>query len=272
MLSEGMTSKFHTLRSLVQELISLGVEQGDGLFVHASMSAIGHVIGGPRTVIEALLETVGEDGLVGMPGFSVDAYFPPEIDKSKLTIGEIAQVEDAVVGFDMMKSPTYQMGIIAETFRTWPGTKRSNHPAVSICINSKDADAYLEEHSLEWATGTQSPLGKMKNRPAMKILLIGVGWNRCTALHTAETLATNRRTKTRRSKNGDADGLWVETPDVADDMNRLFPSAGTAFETEGTVSCGALGEAQCKLCDFAALVDFASEWIDRANKKSGDLR
>lgn len=270
MVLKEMVRRFHTLTSLVADLVSLGVRDGDGLFVHASMKAIGPVIGGPRTVVEALLQAVGENGLVGMPGFSQDAYFPADLDRAVLTPSEITEIEDAVPGFDVATSPTAGMGVIAETFRTWPGTKRSNHPAVSICLNGAGAHEFLQEHSLAWATGPQTPLGKLKERHAMKILLIGVGWNRCSALHTAETLATHRRTKTRRFKKGALDGSWLETPDVADDMNRLFPAVGAAFENETDVASARFGDAECKLCDFKALVDFAADWIDRANEKSGD--
>jgi aminoglycoside 3-N-acetyltransferase len=266
-----MVAVFHTQTSLLDDLFSLGVHAGDGLFVHGSMSAVGATVGGARTIVESLLKTVGETGLVGMPGFSSDAYFPAGVDPSRLTQDQIAEIEDAVPGFDVAKSPTSGMGVIAETFRTWPGTQRSDHPAVSICLNGKKANDFLKEHSLAWATGEKTPLGKLRDRHAMKILLIGVGWNRCSALHTAESFAQHKRTKTRRFKNGGPYGSWIETPDVADDMNRLFPAIGEAFEKTGAVSFGKFGGAECKVCDFRSLVDFASEWIDCANKRSGDL-
>ncbi len=260
----------HTRTNLFNDLSSLGIQVGDGLFVHASMSAIGATVGGARTIVECLLETVGAAGLIGMPGFSSDAYFPAEIDKSRLTEEQIAEIENVVPGFDVAKSPTSGMGIIAETFRNWPGTQRSAHPTVSICLNGPKASDFLEEHSLAWATGERTPLGKLRDRQAMKIFLIGVGWNRCSALHTAETLAQNKRTKSRRFKNSGANGTWVETPDVADDMNRLFPTVGEAFEKTGNVSFGVFGSAECRICDFRSLVDFASDWIDCSNRRSGD--
>lgn len=266
-----MTAKFHTIESLLDDLVSLGVCSGDGLFVHASMKAIGSVIGGPRTVIEVLMRAVGDDGLVGMPGFSSDAYFPADIDRRSLTQDEIVEVENAVPGFDVAKSPTSGMGVIAEMFRTWPGTQRSGHPAVSICLNGMEAKSFLREHSLPWATGEETPLGRLRNRASMKILLIGVGWNRCSALHTAETLATRRRTKVRRFKNGSVDGSWIETLDVADDLNRLFPPVGAAFDDAGFVSKGKFGNADCQICDFQALVEFAADWIDHANENSCEL-
>ncbi|MEM9497271.1 MAG: AAC(3) family N-acetyltransferase [Pseudomonadota bacterium] len=259
------------MESLSDDLASLGVCERDGLFVHASMKAVGSVVGGPRTVIEALLNAVGDDGLVGMPGFSSDAYFPTHIDRSALTPEKVIEVENAVPGFDIVKSPTSGMGVISEMFRTWPGTQRSDHPAVSICLKGPEAKRFLQEHSLSWATGEKTPLGRLRNRQSMKILLVGVGWNRCSALHTAETLATHRRTKTRRFKNGSVDGAWIETPDVADDLNRLFPAVGAAFDSTGAVSKGTFGNAHCQICDFRALVEFAADWIDRANEKSGEL-
>ena len=266
-----MAFAFHTRSTLLENLHSLGVRQGDGLFVHASMKAIGYVVGGTRTVVETLLEAVGDTGLIGMPGFSTDAYFPPDVDRSDLSLGEIARIEGAVPGFDNSTSPTSEIGILPETFRTWPGTQRSAHPVVSICLKGLQAKEFLGEHSLSWATGPQSPLGKLCDRQSMKILLIGVGWDRCSALHTSETLAVHRRTKMRRLKVGGVDGTWVESPDVADDLGRLFPKVGDAFEKTGSVSTGTFGKAHCRICNYRQLVEFGSELINEMNKESGDL-
>jgi aminoglycoside 3-N-acetyltransferase len=109
-----MISVNYTQARLLRDLSALGVRKGDGLFVHCSMKAIGSVTGGPGTIVETLLEAVGETGLVGMPGFSSDAYFPSNIDRSSLTQEQIFQIEGAVLGFDALKSPTSGMGIIAE--------------------------------------------------------------------------------------------------------------------------------------------------------------
>lgn len=266
-----MTCQIITVESLVRDLRVLGIALGDGLFVHASMRSIGPVIGGVRSVIEALQASVGQDGLIGMPGFSTDACFPQQFEAENLPDGVIAEIERAVPGFDPMRSPASGMGVIAETFRRWPGTKRSRHPTSSICLNGKDAAGFTEPHTLAWATGPDTPLGRLMHRDRMKLLLVGVGWNRCSILHTAESLARHRRTKFRRFKNGSGDSAWVETPDVADDLGRLFPDAGSAFEASGQVCIGALGQAECRICDYGALIAFASEWIDIANKTSGDI-
>ncbi|MFW8633704.1 aminoglycoside N(3)-acetyltransferase [Cribrihabitans pelagius] len=265
-----MTLQILSADSLARDLRAMGISPGDGLFVHASARAIGPAAGGARSIIKALLDSVGQNGLVGMPAFSLDAYFPSHVEADTLSTGEIAAIERAVPGFDPLRSPASGMGIIAETFRTWPGTVRSGHPAVSVCLNGRDAQSYAAPHSLAWATGQETPLGRLAHRKNMKLLLIGVGWNRCSALHTAETLARYRRTKLRRFKTGPGSAEWIETPDVADDLGRLFPAAGAAFEATGQVASGTLGQAVCKICPLGALVAFASGWISDANRDSGD--
>ena len=52
---------------IVQGLRELGLREGDLMVVHSSLSSFGYVVGGPDTVIDALLETVGPRGTVIMP-------------------------------------------------------------------------------------------------------------------------------------------------------------------------------------------------------------
>ncbi|MBY6057725.1 aminoglycoside N(3)-acetyltransferase [Leisingera daeponensis] len=259
-----------TSDTLAADLQALGVVPGDGLFVHASMRALGPVAGGAAAVIEAMQAAAGPEGLLAMPGFSTDAYFPADLDRDSLPEAAVAEAERAVPGHDPERSPTAGMGVIAETFRTWPGTLRSSHPAVSVCLNGADAAEHLEPHRLAWALGEGTPMGRLRHRRQMKILLVGVGWNRCSALHTAESLAEVKRTKIRRFKTGSGDAPWMETPDAADDLNRLFPLVGAAFEGAGAVATGRLGAAECRLCSYSALVAFAAGWISEANRQSGD--
>jgi aminoglycoside 3-N-acetyltransferase len=143
-----MNPKFSTQSSIRADLEVLGVRSGDGLFVHASLSAIGKVIGGARAVVAALLDAVGETGLVGMPGYSADAYLPEFLQLDSLTLEDERRAEAAILGFDRVTSPTSGMGAIAETFRTWPETSRSLHPCASICLRGPDAQQSGVIHQL----------------------------------------------------------------------------------------------------------------------------
>lgn len=60
---------------ILAALRDLGVRKGDTLMVHSSLSAFGHIVGGAKTVIEALVEAVGEDGNFFFPSFQRSECF-----------------------------------------------------------------------------------------------------------------------------------------------------------------------------------------------------
>ncbi|MEM9045228.1 MAG: AAC(3) family N-acetyltransferase [Pseudomonadota bacterium] len=256
---------------LIKDLSALGIDAGDGLFVHSALGQIGHVIGGPRTLIEALIDLVGPEGLIGMPGFSTDAYDPAELMDLPLDPLTRDYVKRQVPGFDPALSSARDNGSVPESFRTWPGVFRSKHPTSSVLLLGPDARRLIRPHDpLGWATGPNSPWGRLRKRPQMKILLLGVGWNRCSALHAAESLANHRRLKIRHFKNGTGpDAPWVEAPDVADDLGRLFPSVGADWEADGGVVRGRVGNAAALLTGYSALLDYASIWFNRRNRSDG---
>lgn len=255
---------------LVCDLRTLGVEPGDGVFVHSALSKVGHVIGGPRGMIEALIAAVGEQGLIGMPGFSGDAYDPVDVRGVTVDPARHAAIRFQVPGYDPERSSASANGSVVEAFRRWPGVVRSLHPTSSVLLLGPDARDLAAPHDGDgWATGPETPWGRLRDRPNMKILLIGVGWNRCSALHAAESVASHRRVKRRHFKSGPADAPWVDAPDVADDLDTLFPLVGAAFEATGQVSKSIVGGAQSRLCDYDALVAFASDWIGARNAADG---
>jgi len=251
------------------DLRALGIAPGDGVFVHVSLKQIGHVIGGPRGLIEALMKAVGPNGLIGMPGFSRDAYDPVELLGLCVAPEHHLAIRKQVPGFDAATSDVRENGAVPEAFRSWPGVVRSPHPTSSVLLLGPDAEALAAIHDPHgWATGPKTPWGRLRERDAMKILLIGVGWNRCSALHAAESIAEHKRTKTRRFKNGHGpDAAWIEAPDVADDLDTLFPLVGAAWEKAGGVKAGKIGEANSKLTDYDPLLAFASHWINQHNSE-----
>lgn len=250
---------FSTQDTLKADFKRLGLENGDGVFVHASMKSIGPVVGGARTVVSAIIEAVGESGLVAMPSFSNDACMPKWFDVNKSSQATTKLIQDAVPGHNATLTSCLEMGLIAEVFRNWPGTRRSSHPCVSVTARGPDSESFTKKHSLAWACGPDTPLGKFRTRPNMKIMLLGVDWTRCSALHTAETLVAARRTKRRVFKHGNA---WRETDDVADDNGRLFPEVGMRFSQSQDVQINLIGQATTLLFPFAQLVEFATSEFD----------
>ena len=111
-------------KTIAQDLKIMGISSGDGVFVHAATGAIGHVTGGAHSVVDALLSTVGPRGLIGMPAFCADACFPSQADRAEVSDVDIKDIKRSVSGFDLLRSSAAGMGIIAKTFRTWPGAIR----------------------------------------------------------------------------------------------------------------------------------------------------
>jgi len=252
-----------TERRFGQDLVDLGIKPGATLIVHSSLSAIGWVVGGPQTVVHALIDAVGKDGNLAMP-----AATPQSADPATWTAPEIPpqwldEVRNHLPAFDPDITPT-SLGAIPETFRNWPGTLRSLHPLESVCARGPKASEITRTHSLEFSEGPGTPFGKLHDLDS-QILLLGVGFNRCTALHFAESLMSNRRTMTVRFPT-DEDGrrVWIEVPNVADDNDTHFPIVGERYLAEGRARQGLVGDASSVLFAMRDLVDFAKHYFSEA--------
>ena len=62
-----MDKKLVLKKDIITAFHELGVEKGQNIEVHTSLSSLGFVCGGPQMVIEALIESVGEEGTIMMP-------------------------------------------------------------------------------------------------------------------------------------------------------------------------------------------------------------
>ena len=62
-----MDKKLVLKQDIITAFRELGVEKGQTIEVHTSLSTLGFVCGGPQVIIEALLESVGEEGTIMMP-------------------------------------------------------------------------------------------------------------------------------------------------------------------------------------------------------------
>lgn len=246
--------------SLRIQLEGLGLEPGSLLMVHSSLSAPGFVLGGAPTVVGALVDVLGEEGTLAMPAATPYCADPAGWPGPRVPESRLEELRRHLPPFDVRTTPT-SMGAIPETFRTWPGTLRSDHPVESVCARGPRAAEITASHPRAFSEGPGTPFGRLHDLGAT-VLLLGVGFNRCTALHLAETLAAKRRTTTVRFPVlEEGRRVWVEVPNVADDDDTHFPRIGRAYLATGRARQGRVGRADAAFFPMQDLVRFAVDYF-----------
>ncbi|MFB4290987.1 aminoglycoside N(3)-acetyltransferase [Nonomuraea sp. ATR24] len=252
---------YHHLR---HAFAALGVAPGQVVLAHSSLSAIGRVHGGAPAVVAALRDLLGPGGTLVVPTGT-----PANSDTSScyralvagMSAEEVARHRAAMPAYDPATTPTALMGRIPEHVRQLPGARRSAHPHTSFAAVGPHAAAVIDGHARDCLLGERSPLGRLYDAGAL-VLLLGVGYDRCTAFHLAEYRF--RDDPPRRSYRGVVDDgrgrEWCEFEDVDLDAGD-FAALGAAFERACRVRRGPVGDATARLFPLRTAVDFAVAWL-----------
>lgn len=157
------------LGMLMESLTRLGVAQGDMLIVHAGSAVLNTTGASPREINGALLELVGPDGMLAMPGFPIFR------DEPSMEAQIRADVPLPEHHYDPARTPIWTGMLAMDLLRT-PGAIRSTFPINPLIAVGTDAPSLF---STEWqldrptACGRQSAWDKAVQRGA-KILMLGV--------------------------------------------------------------------------------------------------
>ena len=255
--------KINTKTSLLKDLKAMGVKEGMTIIVHSSLSSIGWVCGGPISVIDALLEAVGENGNIVMPSHTGDYSDPiywcnPPVPESWHEI-----IKDEMPAFNTLTTPCRGMGIIAQTFISYEGLTRSNHPQVSFSAYGKDKKFITNNHSLEYGLSEKSPLARIYDLDGY-VLLLGVPYENNTSFHLSEYRSNCRETFISGApilENGMR--VWKEFEDLEVDSD-CFGYIGEVFENNHKVINYKIGNANCKLMSQRECVDFATKFLSKS--------
>jgi len=164
-------------------LRELGLGPGHALGFHSSLSSFGYVEGGADAVIDALLETVGPEGAVVAPTYSVNRRnldIAPEEKEAGIT----AKIE--VLPYDPERAACWT-GRIPDTLWRRPGAVRSAHITHSLAA----IGARAHELAQAW---------KKLHEANGFMLLIGVKLRNCSSMHLAEAYVTLPEHITERLK------------------------------------------------------------------------
>lgn len=215
-----------------QILIACGIKEGDTIMLHSSLGAMGMVEGGAKSVIDAFMNVIGENGTLAMPAFPAIGFNYDYLSGNPV--------------FDVRNTPS-KMGIITETFRKVPGVNRSLHPTDSVCALGKHAIELTQSHFGQLTPyNAQSPFYKLCSLGG-KIIMLGVDLNSLTNLHTLEDAVESFKYPVYHSKTFDCtlinergervamrtkchDPKWSKKR-KCNDLTPLFTRAGFLKET-----------------------------------------
>jgi len=237
--------------------------------VHSSLRALGWVCGGPVAVVQALMDVVGEKGTVVVPTQTGGCSDPTHWSNPPVPSSWWATIKEQMPAFDPRITPSSQMGAIAETLRTWPGTLRSSHPQASFAAWGRHAEEIVADHALDYGLGEQSPLARIYDLDG-HVLLLGVGYDNCTSFHLAEyrvpgSVPHMQGTPVLENRVR----VWKTLKDIEIDSD-IFPEIGVDFEREVQVSIGLVGSAQCRLFRQRSGVDFTQGWLTKRRIEHGE--
>jgi aminoglycoside 3-N-acetyltransferase len=250
-------------KDLIKGFRSCGVAEGQTIFVHTSLGSLGFVVGGAETLIRALLEIVGKAGTLMMPSQTWK-----NLDPSTGVHWEQPEEWWPIIrqhwpAYDKQVTPAIGMGAVAEMFRKWPGAKRSDHPVRSVAAVGKHAEYLTKDHDLSNIFGKGSPVDKLYELDG-HILLIGVGYDKNTSLHLAETKANFPTKKfTNESSailvNGKREWVTYSTQAVDDED---FIRLGEEYDKEMNIKVHKIGNADIRFMRQKPLVDWSTNWME----------
>ncbi|MGW1802002.1 aminoglycoside N(3)-acetyltransferase [Streptomyces sp. NPDC001984] len=250
------TGPLVTRDTLVGALRLLGVEPGEILLVHSSLSSLGWVNGGAVAVVQGLLDALGPDGTLVVPTQTGGLSDPALWSRPPVPEAWWDTIRATMPEYDPLTTPTRGVGVIPETVRTWPGARRSAHPQTSFAALGPRAAEVVEGHAPDCRLGEHSPLARLERLDA-RVLLLGAGYDACTSFHLAEYRIPAPRVPVGRPAPG---GGWETVSEVAITSER-FDELGHDFERDRTVVRGKVGAADARLFPVADAVAYAQKWL-----------
>ncbi len=236
-------------RDFVQELSSIGLEEGDVVFVHSDVSVFGRLKATNRSTLlesicDALRMSVGDSGTIIMPTFTYS-----------FCEGEV---------FDPVNSKS-TVGSLTEHFRRQPGVVRSMHPIFSVAVSGRAKEWFSDVGPDSF--DDDSIFGRLEERRG-KLLFLGAPFQSCTFLHRAEQTfpVPYRYIKEFEGliRNGDEDRrstcTYLVRPfdrSVNFDVSRLEKR----LVERGVMREGRIGEGRLLLVESRALVEEARELL-----------
>lgn len=259
-----------TRTSLATDLRRLGLAPGQMVMMHASVRAIGPVIGGVDEIHLAVLDAIAPGGTAMMYVGCPDGF--DDVGRGVLSPEEESAILADQPAFDFQHARAARdFGILAEFFRSYPGTVCSRAVCGRMAARGDRAAGLMADQPWNYGFGRGSPLDKLY-RSNGKVLLLGSRHDEVTLLHYAEHIAPFEGKRIARYKVPilrDGVRVWVDCEEFNTSSEGVHENwAENAFELivddfiakrAGTPVCrvGQVGLAESVFLDAAELVAHA---------------
>ena len=251
-----------TKDSLLGALKDVGARPGMVIEVHSSLSALGYVAGGARTVVDALMELCGDSGTILMPMQTGDNTDPSGWENPPVDPALWQVLRDNTPPYHPENTDIQYMGAIPENFRHRNGVVYSGHPSLSYAAWGKYARLLCNRQSIHFPLAEESPTARLYELRGY-VLLIGTGYDKCTCMHLAEYRTDCRpiRVDCAAAAEGE-ENRWRKYLDLALD-NGEFEKIGAIMEKKGMVRKTMLND--CPISFFSAVdaVDEATDYFEK---------
>lgn len=233
-----------------------GIKADDKITVHASLRSVGDIENGADGLIDGICSYLIE-GLLLIPTHTWD------------NVGKDSPFYD-------VRTTEPCIGTLAKVAAFRKDGIRSLHPTHSVTAFGKGAAEYIKG---EEKCGSPAPVGSAISRlyeEGGKVLLIGVGHERNTYLHSVDErlgIPDRLRSEGFVITIKDYEGNTLQSPPfhthftaAADTcVSEYYPNYKAAFEYTGAVTYGQLGNALVYICDARKMTDTVKMLWDRTD-------
>ena len=172
---------------------------------------------------------------------------------------------DVAEAFDPRTTPSCNNGVLADTLWKRPDACRSKHPAYSVAAIGARAEEMTRQHPIQQPVGEGSPLHRLVQRDG-HVLLLGVGQDKNTLVHTAEALSGVGYTAVP-FKESWGRSVRVKTPEGEVRIPQRefsgcsygFPVLEPVLKDKGFLTTGLVGQAPCQFMRARELVETVFE-------------
>lgn len=237
-------------------LESCNIKHDDKVTIHCSLKSIGEIENGADGLIDSFCEYLS-DGLFIVPAHTWDS-----VSKEN--------------PFYDVKTSVPCIGALARVAAFRADGKRSLHPTHSVTVFGKGADEFIKG---EESCASPAPVGSCLSRlyeEHGKILLVGVGHERNTYLHSVDerfNIPNRLNPDTFVITIKDENGRLLKSPPfhthytsgVKSCCSDFYPNYKEAFDYFGAVTYSVLGNAKVYCCDARKMTDIVKMLWDKTD-------